>query len=251
MTGVIPLASQGAAAPVVPASSADAPAGTLAQIGQRPLFEPGWVAENLDRIGEATVEHLTLTGTAVGLGLVVSLALSALVLRHRRAYGPVVALGALLYTIPSLAMFAFLRPLTGFGAATVILTLMTYTVLVLVRNIVTAVDGVPPEVVEAAEGMGYRPARRFLEIELPLALPVIIAGIRVATVTVIGLVTVAALLGRGGLGQLILTGFRLSIPFPTMIVVGVVGSVLLAVVLDLLLLGVERALTPWSRRAGA
>ena len=220
----------------------------IAQIGQRPLFEPDWVPDNLDRIWEATVEHLYLTGVSVGLGLLLSMALAALALRWRGSYGPIVAPGALLYTIPSLAMFAFLRPFTGFGAATAIVTLMTYTVLVLVRNIVTAIDGVPAEVLHAAEGMGYRPWRRFLEIELPLALPVIVAGIRVATVTVIGLVTVAALLGRGGLGQLILTGFRLPGTFPTMIVVGVVGSVFLAIVFDLLLLGTERALTPWSRR---
>lgn len=226
-------------------------AGLVAQLGQRPLFEPSWVPDNLDRIWSATTEHLYLTGVSVGLGLVVSMLLAAVALRWRGAYGPVVALGALLYTIPSLAMFAFLRPLTGFGAATAILTLMTYTVLVLVRNIVTAIDGVPADVLQAAEGMGYRPWRRFLEIELPLALPVIVAGVRVATVTVIGLVTVAALLGRGGLGQLILTGFRLPGTFPTMIVVGVVGSVLLAIASDLLLLGAERALTPWSRRRTA
>jgi ABC-type proline/glycine betaine transport system permease subunit len=129
----------------------------LGQIGQRPLFEPSWVPDNLDRIWAATTEHLYLTGVSVGIGLVVSLLLAVVALRWRGSYGPIVALGALLYTIPSLAMFAFLRPFTGFGAATAILTLMTYTVLVLVRNIVTAIDGVPADVLQAAEGMGYRP----------------------------------------------------------------------------------------------
>lgn len=221
--------------------------GQIGQIGQRPLFEPAWVADNADRIWAATVQHLYLTGMAVGTGLVVSLVLAVVALRWRAAYGPIVAGGAVLYTIPSLALFAFLIPFVE-RTTNAIVALTTYTILILVRNIVTAVDGVPAEVVEAAEGMGYLPARRFLEVELPLALPVIVAGLRVATVTVIGLVTVAALLGRGGLGQLILTGFRIPATFPTMIVVGVVGSVVLAVVFDLALLGAERALTPWARR---
>jgi osmoprotectant transport system permease protein len=222
----------------------------LAQIGQRPLFEPGWVLDNTDRIWAATWQHLYLTGMAVGAGLAISMVLSVVALRWRGSYGPIVAGGAVLYTIPSLALFAFLIPFVD-RTTNAIIALTTYTILILVRNIVTGVDGVPAEVVEAAEGMGYRPARRFLEVELPLALPVIVAGVRVATVTVIGLVTVASLLGQGGLGQLILTGFRIPATFPTMIVVGVVGSVILAVVFDLALLGVERALTPWARRKAA
>ncbi len=225
-------------------------AGPIAQIGQRPLFEPDWVADNLGLIWAATVEHLYLTGMSVGIGLVISLGLAVVALRWRATYGPIVAVGAVLYTIPSLALFAFLIPFVD-RTTNAIIALTTYTLLILVRNIVTAIDGVPAEVIEAAEGMGYRPARRFLEIELPLALPVIVAGLRVATVTVIGLVTVASLLGQGGLGQLILTGFRIPATFPTMIVVGVVGSVILAVAFDLALLGAERALTPWSRRKAA
>lgn len=222
----------------------------LAQIAQRPLFEPSWVMENSGRIWEATLQHLYLTGMAVGAGLVISLALSIVALRWRGAYGPIVACGAVLYTIPSLALFAFLIPFVE-RTTNAIIALTTYTILILVRNIVAGVDGVPADVVEAAEGMGYRPARRFLEIQLPLALPVIVAGVRVATVTVIGLVTVASLLGQGGLGQLILTGFRIPATFPTMIVVGVVGSVVLAIAFDLALLGAERLLTPWARRTVA
>jgi osmoprotectant transport system permease protein len=226
-------------------------AGLLAQVPSRPLFEPEWVGRNLSRIWDATAEHLYLTGVSVGIGLLLSLALAVVALRWRGAYGPIVAMGGLLYTIPSLALFALLVPFTGFSATTAITALVTYTLLILVRNIVTGIDGVPPEALEAADGMGYRPVRRFVEIELPLALPVIVAGLRVATVTVIGLVTVTALLGLGGLGQFILTGFRLSTVHPTMIVVGVALSVVLAIVADLLLLGVERALTPWSRRKAA
>jgi osmoprotectant transport system permease protein len=215
---------------------------------QRPLFEWSWVVRNVDGIWSATLEHLFLTGVAVGLGFAVSLLLAVLALRWRRLYPPFIAAGGLLYTIPSLAAFALLAPFTGLTATTAIIALASYTVLILVRNIVTGIDGVPREVVEAARGMGYRRAKLFWEIELPLALPVVVAGLRIASVTVIGLVTVTALLGLGGLGQYILRGFRVLPPYPTQIIVGTVLSVVLAVVVDLLLLGLERALTPWARR---
>jgi osmoprotectant transport system permease protein len=219
----------------------------LAQ-SERPLFEWSWVTRNASSIWDATVEHLFLTGMAVGIGLLVSLVLAVVSLRRRSWYGPIIAAGGLLYTIPSLAAFALLAPFTGLTATTAIIALTSYTILILVRNVVTGIDGVPPEAVEAAKGMGYRPARLFLEIELPLALPVIIAGVRIAAVTVIGLVTVTALLGLGGLGQFILRGFRVLPPYPTQIIVGTLLSVALAVVVDLALLALERALTPWSRR---
>jgi osmoprotectant transport system permease protein len=219
----------------------------LAQ-AERPLFEWEWVTRNADSIRSATLEHLFLTGMAVGIGLAVSLALAVLALRWRRWYGPIIAVGGLLYTIPSLAAFALLAPFTGLTATTAIIALTSYTVLILVRNIVTGIDGVPSEAIEAARGMGYRRARLFWEIELPLALPVIVAGLRIASVTVIGLVTVTALLGLGGLGQFILRGFRVLPPYPTQIIVGTVLSVVLAIAVDLLLLALERALTPWTRR---
>lgn len=214
----------------------------------RPLFEPDWIADNTGRLWDATVQHLYLTGMAVGIGLAVSLVLSAIALRYRRLLGPILGFGGVLYTIPSLAMFAFLRPFVGLSDAMAITTLTTYTLLILVRNITSAIDGVPDDVREAADGMGYKPPRRMLEIEVPIALPVIIAGLRIATVTVIGLTTVTALIGRGGLGALILTGFRTTTMHPTMILVATAMCVLLAIVIDLALLGLERALTPWSRR---
>jgi osmoprotectant transport system permease protein len=219
----------------------------LAQ-SERPLFEWSWVTRNASSIWSATLEHLYLTGMAVGIGLVISLGLAVLVLRRPRLYTPVIAAGGLLYTIPSLAAFALLAPFTGLTATTAIIALTSYTILILVRNIVTGINGVPPEAVEAAKGMGYRPARLFWEIELPLALPVIVAGVRIAAVTVIGLVTVTALLGLGGLGQFILRGFRVLPPYPTQILVGTALSVVLAIVVDLALLALERALTPWARR---
>jgi osmoprotectant transport system permease protein len=214
----------------------------------RPLFEPGWIADNTGRIWDATVQHIYLTSTSVGVGFVLSIALAIVGLRYRRLLGPILGFGGLLYTIPSLAMFSFLLPITGISDAMAITTLVTYTLLILVRNITSAIDGVPADVREAADGMGYRSARRLWEIELPIALPVIIAGVRIATVTVIGLVTVTALIGRGGLGSFILNGIRLTALHPTMVLVGTVLSVVLAIVVDLTLLGVERALTPWARR---
>ncbi len=219
----------------------------LAQL-TRPLFEPRWVSENLGGLWSALGQHVQLTATAVGIGLVVSLVLAAVGMRWRWLLGPIHGFGGLLYTIPSLALFAFLRPIVGISDAMAVTALVTYTLLILVRNIVSALDGVPADVKEAADGMGYRPGRRFLEIELPLALPVIVAGVRIATVTVIGLVTVTALIGRGGLGAYILTGIRLTVIHPTMVLTATALSVVLALTVDLALLGVERTLTPWSRR---
>lgn len=222
----------------------------LAQAGQG-WFDPSWVGSHLDDIREATIEHLLLTGTAVGIGIVISMLLALVALRWRWTYGPLSQLASVLYTIPSLAAFALLWPLLGgvrnrFTIAVTALT--TYTILILLRNIVTGIEGVDPGVREAAVGMGYRPARLFLEVQLPLALPTIIAGIRIATVTVIGLVTVTALIGLGGAGGLILDGFRRG-PLPTQVIVGILLSVLLAAVFDFVLLQVERLLTPWLRRA--
>lgn len=220
---------------------------TIAQV-TRPLVEMDWVVRNLDRIWDQTLEHLLLTGVAVGAGLLISFGLSAVALARRGTYGPIVALGGVLYTIPSLAAFAFLVPFFGLSRTTALIALTSYTILILVRNIVTGIDGVPEGVREAAVGMGYRRWRLFREIELPIALPVIVAGVRIATVTVVGLVTVTALLGLGGLGKFILDGFRRSIVLPTEIVVGTLLSVMLAVVLDALLVFIQRLLSPWRGR---
>lgn len=205
-----------------------------------------WVDRNRDDIWQATVEHLQLTAWAVGVGLLISLALSVVALRWRRAYAPITWVTGFLYTVPSLALFAFLVPYTGLGFVTAQIALVSYTLLILVRNIVAGIDGVPPAVKEAADGMGYTPARRFVEVDLRLATPTIVAGIRIATVTVVGLVTVGALVGAGGLGTLINEG--LNRRFYTPIVVGASLSIVLAVAFDLLLVGVEKALTPWARR---
>jgi osmoprotectant transport system permease protein len=211
-----------------------------------PFFRWDWVGRNLGEIWDRVLEHLLLTGIAVGIGLVIAMALSLVALRWRRAYAPITWVAGILYTIPSLALFALLVPFTGLSTTTAEIGLVSYTLLILIRNIVAGIDGVSPEVKEAAVGMGYTRRRLFLEIELPLALPVIVAGVRIATVTVIGLVTVTAIIGQGGLGFFILRG--LNSFFWTQIVVGVVLSVVLAVVIDLALAATERKLTPWSRR---
>jgi osmoprotectant transport system permease protein len=210
------------------------------------FFRWDWVADHLDDIWEKVIEHLVLTGIALGVGMAISLVLSIVALRYRRSYGPITWATGALYTIPSLALFAFFVPITGFTLLTAQIGLVSYTLLILIRNIVAGIDGVDPAVKEAALGMGYGRRRLFLEIELPLALPVIIAGLRIAAVTTIGLVTVTALIGQGGVGFFILEGLNRF--FSTEIVLGTVLSVILAVALDLTLLAVERALTPWARR---
>lgn len=214
----------------------------------KPLVDWGWISRNTTLIWDATREHVVLTVVSVGLGLAVSLLLTLAALRWRALYGPILAAGGVLYSIPSLAAFAFLVPFFGFSATTAVLALSTYTVLILVRNFMTGIDGVPDDVVQAARGQGYTDRQILTGVQLPLALPVMIAGLRVATVTVVGLVTVTALIGKGGLGRLILTGFRLLPILPVMIVTGTVLSVVLAVVFDLGLVGLQRALTPWDRR---
>jgi osmoprotectant transport system permease protein len=218
----------------------------LAQAGVRPLLDWEWIRVNADRIWERVVEHLALTGIAVGVGLVVATGLALVALRHRRAYGPVTAFTNVLYTIPSLALFAALVPLTGLSVLTAQIGLVGYTLFILVRNIVAGIDGVPGGVIEAADGMGLTRRRRFWTVEVPLALPVIVAGIRIATVTTVGLVTVTAVIGLGGLGFFILRGAQTF--FWTSILVGTLGSVALAVALDLGLLWLGRRLTPWERR---
>jgi osmoprotectant transport system permease protein len=221
----------------------------LAQGDGRPIFEWRWVERNSDNILQRLGEHISLTATALGIGLVLSIALAILSLRWRWFYA--VALGAAgsLYVIPSLAAFALLVPFFGLTFTTAVIPLASYTLLILLRNIVTGVDQVPTEVREAAIGMGFTPRRLLLQVELPLALPVVIAGLRVAAVTTIGLVTVTSMLGMGGLGFFIRAGIQTVTPNPTAIIVGIGLSVVLAVVVDLLLWLSERALAPWARKA--
>jgi osmoprotectant transport system permease protein len=217
------------------------------------FFSWNWVLNHLDDIWDRTVEHLLLTGIAITVGIVISLALSVVALRYRWTYGPITWSTGVLYTIPSLALFAFLVPITGLSILTAEIGLVSYTLLILIRNMVAGINGVPAATVESARGMGYTNRGLFLAVELPLALPVIIAGVRIAAVTTIGLVTVTALIGQGGLGFFILRGLSLfySPIGTTQIVVGTVVSVALAIAVDLSLVGIERLAAPWSRRKAA
>jgi osmoprotectant transport system permease protein len=209
------------------------------------LIDWAWVERNMGQIIDRTWEHLTLTGVSVGIGLVLSIALTVVALRWRWTYPPITGFAGLLYTIPSLALFALLVPFTGLSATTAIIALTSYTLLILIRNIVAGIDGVPAAVKEAADGMGYTPRARFWRMEVPLALPVIVAGMRIATVTTVGLVTVTAVIGQGGYGFFILRG--LNTFFWTQLIIGVVFSVVLATVLDLLFVGLQKVLSPWAR----
>lgn len=205
-----------------------------------------WISRRWDQVWDATVNHVQLTVVAVGIGLVIAIVLSALALAWRPAFAPITWVTGFMYTIPSLALFSFLVPIMGLGFATAQVALVSYTLLILVRNIVAGVDGVPAAVKEAADGMGYTPVRRFLAVDLRLATPTIVAGVRIAAVTVVGLVTITALIGEGGYGVFILDGLRRR--FSTPIILGTALSVLLAVAIDVILVVVERLLTPWARR---
>ena len=207
-----------------------------------------WIASNTDLLLEATVEHVVLTLVAVGVGFLVSFALAVVIYRWRPLAGLITGATGVLFTIPSLALFAFLVPITGLSFLSAQIGLVSYTLLILIRNIVAGLDGVPRDVREAADGMGYNPARRFLSVELPLAMPLIVAGLRLATVTTIGLVMVASVIGQGGLGQVMVRGF--SFRNDTAVYVGGLLIVALAIVADLLLAGIGRAVTPWARQRG-
>lgn len=213
------------------------------------FFRWEWAFDHLDDIKVQGIEHLQLTFFAVGVGLLISFPLAVLAHRHRRFYVPLTVVAGILYTIPSLALFAILTPFTGLSFTTAEIGLVGYTLLILIRNIVAGLAGVPDDVREAATGMGYSSNQLLWRVELPLALPVIIAGIRIATVTTIGLVTVTALIGQGGFGYFILLG--LSRFFSTATVLGASLSVILAITMDRLLIFIERRLTPWARSAGA
>ena len=213
-----------------------------------PFFDWGWTARHLDDVVTKVLAHLVLTGLAVGIGLLISLALALAIMRWRWLDTPVTWATGILYTIPSLALFALLVPFWGFTLRTAEVGLVSYTLLILTRNIVAGLRAVPADVREAAVGMGYSPAQLLVRVDLPLALPVIVAGVRIATVTTIGLVTVTAIIGRENLGQFILEGINQL--FSTKVVLGAVLSIALAVAADLLLLGVQWLIAPWVRARG-
>lgn len=230
--------------------SAAAPALALVGEATNPIIRWEWVVEEWDQVWEAIVEHLTLTAMAMGLGVVVSAVLAAIALRFRWTMTPITATTSLIYTLPSVALFALLAPVFGnLSRWTAVLPLAAYTLLILVTNIVAGFRAVPAAVRDSANGMGMGPLRRVWSVELPLATPYIITGIRIATVSTVGLVTVAAIIGQGGLGRLIFNGLRRA--FWTPMTVGASLSIVLALVLDAVILVIGLWLTPWIRRRKA
>ncbi|MFF5027372.1 ABC transporter permease [Streptomyces collinus] len=198
---------------------------------------------------DAVVQHVQLTAVSVLIGLVLAVPLAVLARRLPPASGPVLAVTTVLYTIPSLAMFSLLLPLYGLSASLVVAGLVLYSLTLLVRNILAGLRAVPEETRQAGRGLGYGPVRLLLTVELPLALPAAMAGLRIATVSAVSLVTVGAIVGFGGLGNLIYAGMNSY--FKAQVLTASVLCVVIAVAADLLLLGVQRLLTPWTRAARA
>ena len=213
-----------------------------------PWFSPSYVVDNWTTILGYLGEHVRLTVLAVLIGTAVALPLALLGRRSRFLAGPVLGLSTVIYTIPSLAMFALIFPFTGLSSTTVLIGLVLYSLVILVRNFLAGLQGVPDDVREAARGMGYGSGRLFTQVDVPLALPAFMAGLRIATVSTVALTTVGVLVGHGGLGQLIVGGYNANF-YRAEIVTGAVGCVLLALAFDVLLAGVERLVTPWSRVA--
>jgi osmoprotectant transport system permease protein len=207
-----------------------------------------WLGRNLDDLALRTLDHVLMTVLAITVGSLISFGLALLIRRRPGLQNPILGLSGILYAIPSLALFAFLIPFTGPQSLLAAeIALVSYTILILVRNFLAGFASVPADVVEAAAGMGYTPWQRLWRVELPIAVPVMMAGLRIATVTIIGLVTVTALIGLGGLGYVIIElGYRRF--NLTAALAGGTLAILLAAVADRGLVALERVLTPWASR---
>ena len=206
---------------------------------------PGWIADNLDRYVRPLEQHVVLTLVSVTIGFALAFSLALLAHRRRWLVAPIVQITGILYTLPSVALFFLLLPVTGRGSLTAVVALVAYTLLIIFRNVVTGLDGVPAEARDAGLGMGLTPNQLLWRVELPLALPEIMAGLRIAVTTTVGLAALAFLAGAGGLGEAIFA----DVNFRSNVLVAGGLCVLLAVVLDGLVLGAQKALTPWTRAA--
>jgi osmoprotectant transport system permease protein len=211
-------------------------------------FCPEWIKDNFfDRYTDPFVEHVYLTVISVGIGFAIAFALAVIAHRRRWLTGPITAVTGALYTVPSIAAFLLLLPITGRGNTTAIVALVSYTLLIIFRNITTGLRNVPDEAVDAARGMGLTANQILWRVELPLAIPEILAGLRIAITTTVGLATLAFFAGAGGLGREIYA----DINFKSNVVAAGGLAVLLAAVLDLLVLGFQKLVTPWQRAAAA
>lgn len=209
------------------------------------MIDWGWVADHVPAIAGRTLQHVEIAVIALVVGFALSFGLAIAAVRMRRTYPVIAGVAGVLFTIPSLALFSAFVPVIGLNLLTVEIPLVLYTLVIYIRNIVAGFDSVPRDVIEAADGMGYTRNGRLLRVEIPLAVPLIVAGVRLASVSTIGLVTISGILGQafGGLGFFIFE--RPS--FATEILVGAVGSIVLAIGVDVALGRVQRRLTPWSR----
>jgi len=211
----------------------------------QPWVDWGWLSTHVPYVWAAVQQHVELTVISVVVGLALALLLGILAHLWRGLKLPLLAAFGAFYTIPSIALFALLVPITGLSGTSAEIPLIGYNVFILLRNVMVGLDSAPPDVLDAADGMGYRRFAKLVWVELPLALPAIFAGLRVAAVSTIGIVTITAVIGIGGLGQLILRG--LIQDFRTPLVVATALCIVLATFGDLLLAGVQRLVVPWSR----
>jgi osmoprotectant transport system permease protein len=210
-------------------------------------FCPSWIVDNFNRYVHPFWEHVYLTLISVAIGFVIAFALALLAHRRRWLTGPIVGITGVLYTIPSIALFLLLLPITGRGNTTAIIALVSYTLLIIFRNITTGLQNVPGELRDAGRGMGLTENQLLWKVELPLAVPEILAGLRIAVTTTVGLATLAFFAGAGGLGAQIYT----DINFKSNVVTAGGLAVLLAAAFDLVILAVQRGLTPWRRASRA
>lgn len=206
-------------------------------------FCPQWIVDNLDRYTDRLPEHVYLTIIPVAAGLAIALSLGLVAHRRRWLIPPLTGITATLYTIPSPALFILLTPLTGRGNLPGLIALTAYTLVIIFRNVITGLSNVPAASVDAAHGMGMTPRQTLWRVELPLALPEIMAGVRIATATTVGLVALIYLAGGGGMGSVIDS----DLAFKSNVVTAGALLIALAAALDLLLLGIQRLLTPWRR----
>jgi osmoprotectant transport system permease protein len=211
-------------------------------------FCRSWVHDHWgDTLQPALVQHIYLTLIAVGIGFAISFLLAVLAFRFRFLAGPLGAAGDIVYCLPSIALFTILLPITGITVTTIVIPLIAYTLFVLFPNILGGLRGVPPDVLESARGMGLTRSQTFLQVELPLAVPAIMAGVRVATVATIAIATIAADLIHYGLGAPIFDALNQPDIFRTELLAAGALAILLALIADALLALLQRALTPWNR----
>jgi osmoprotectant transport system permease protein len=226
--------------------TAAAPSRTADCIRQNDWLCWPYVQSRSDLIQHSLFQHVALSALALALAFALAVPLALLALRSRALRGTVLSVLGIVYTVPSLALFVLLQPVFGVTRATpVVIALVAYAQLLLVRNILVGLEEVPADVLEAARGTGYGGLRLLLQIRMPLALPAILAGLRVTTVSTIALLTVGGVIGQGGLGQLLYDGFQND--FNPQVLTALVLIVLLALLADLLLLLVQRLSTPWTR----